>query len=91
VPGAATALNPDASAGNARSPAPATPNQDTARSVKLREDAPPLAKTGTTVFSLAFGALLVPAGIVLLMAIAGAAWLLIVGGVRRAWPWRRRD
>lgn len=64
---------------------------DTVRSVKLREDAPPLAKTGTTVFSLAFGALLVPAGIVLLIAIGGVAWLLLVGGLRRAWPRRRGD
>jgi hypothetical protein len=69
--------------------------QDTARTVKLREDAPKLAKTGTTVFSVAFAALMVPAGIVLVMAIAGAAWLLVVraplGALRRAWPWRRRD
>jgi hypothetical protein len=59
------------------------------------EGAPPLAKTGTTVFSVAFAALMVPAGIVLLMAIGGAAWLLAVraplGALRRAWPWRRRD
>lgn len=64
---------------------------DTARSVKLREDAPPLAKTGKTVFSVAFAALMVPAGIVLLMAIGGVAWLLAVGALRRAWPGRRRD
>ncbi len=64
---------------------------DTARSVKLREDAPPLAKTGKTVFSLAFAALMVPAGIVLLMAIGGVAWLLAVGALRRAWAGRRRD
>ncbi|HEX8452829.1 MAG TPA: hypothetical protein VF647_12075 [Longimicrobium sp.] len=64
---------------------------DTARSVKLREDAPPLAKTGTTVFSVAFAALMVPAGIVLLMAIGGVAWLLAASALRRAWPGRRRD
>lgn len=68
---------------------------DAARSVQLREDAPPLAKTGTTVFSVAFAALLVPAGIVLLMAIGAVAWLLAVraplGALRRAWPWGRRD
>lgn len=65
--------------------------EDTARSVQLRGDAPPLAKTGKTVFSVAFGALLVPAGIVLLMAMAGGVWLLLVGSLRRAWPWRRRE
>lgn len=79
-----------------RTPVPAVAGrQDTARAVKLREDAPPLAKTGTTVFSVAFAALMVPAAIVLVMAIAGAAWLLVVraplGALRRAWPWRRRD
>lgn len=62
-----------------------------ARSVEPEEAAPPLAKTGTTVFSVAFGAVLVPAGVVLLMAIAGGAWLLAVGSFRRAWPWRRRE
>ncbi|HEX8210926.1 MAG TPA: hypothetical protein VF584_12185 [Longimicrobium sp.] len=64
---------------------------DTARPVKLREDAPPLAKTGKTVFSVAFAALMVPAGIVLLMAIGGVAWLLAASALRRAWPGRRRD
>ncbi|HEY0152702.1 MAG TPA: hypothetical protein VGB92_11950 [Longimicrobium sp.] len=64
---------------------------DTARSVKLREDAPTLAKTGKTVFSVAFAALMVPAGIVLLMAIGGVVWLLAASALRRAWPGRRRD
>jgi hypothetical protein len=64
---------------------------DAARSVKLREDAPTLAKTGTTLFSVAFAALMVPAGIVLLMAIGGVAWLLATSALRRAWPGRRRD
>lgn len=69
----------------------ATVRADTARSVKLREDAPRLAKTGKTVFSVAFAALMVPAGIVLLMAIGGVAWLVAVGALRRAWRGRRRE
>jgi predicted phage tail protein len=93
--GAAQPLDPlPASRVAPGAPAGGAGKQDTARPVALRDDAPTLAKTGTAVFSVAFGALLVPAGIVLLMAIGGVAWLLAVraplGALRRAWPWRRR-